>query len=42
MDKNKLKKPKINTKYNYSGPPASRNQSVGYQSNQKLFHHQQD
>ena len=28
-----------NKKYNCSGPPASKSQRVGYQSNQKLLHH---
>ena len=30
-----------NKKYNCSGPPASKCQRVGYQSNQKLLHHYQ-
>ena len=30
-----------NKKYNCSGLPAFKSQSVGYQSNQKLLHHYQ-
>ena len=33
--------PKLNMKYNCSGPPAVKSQRVGYQSNQKLLHHYQ-